>query len=384
MTKAIALIYGRDSLASNAFNPLALIDAFAHPNMIVCEALRDIHLRYRADTKIALRDVFDISQHPLVFGILNGRNYVRASSASAAQLGKHQRADIPAQPSFYNGRSGSTDELLEDIVFRAKKDHKPVDVFLLTASRPKKLQRYTRQMPAGSTLIVVQTPPNSRGHQSFWNMMQDPMLHGTVAPDARSLLNYYLICNGPMVGTPHIAVSGKPQRHMNDVWEYYVQNNPATLAGRAAANATQHFNALMPFISLHDHTRLANARQYIGHLGPKAKQLDGACQAWALETMWEEMFGPHSGYSRPKFASVAAPRVKTKPAAAPAPAQQTITRKTYVTSSTGAAASASTDSSTAPARRPRLTSSQVGSLYKPGKPLHQQHPAVVRRFLHKG
>lgn len=380
--KSIALIYGRDSLASNAFNPLALRDALDNAGGVVIEAISEMHLLHRSDDRQALRSAFAVSDHPLVIGIANGRDYLRASSGSAAQINRQQRADIPAQPRFYNGMSGSTNVLLENIITHSKQAYKPVDVFLLVASRPRNLQSYANRLPEGSTLIAIQTPPSSRGHQSFWNMMQDPMLHGAIEPEARRLLNYYLICNGPMVGAPHIAVSGKPQRHMNDLWEYYTQNSAQLLAGTEANNASAHFNALMPYMSVYDAKRLTAARQHIGQQGTHAKPTTAACQAWAAETMWSELYGAWSRPSISKKSSSAAVKTKSKPAAVTPVSVAPVSR---TQAGTSAAATCTPSASAAdPARKPRLTNSQIGSLYKPGQPLHKQHPAVVRRFLHKG
>jgi len=382
MTTGVGIIYGHRALASNQADQGYLADAFTDHGYAVYQAADSVAINPRRDdVHETVCNVFAACSHPVIFGLLNGRGYRHAASASAAQLGLFQRSSIPPQPQFLTGHPDGARNLMRSIVAEATKTGSPVDVFLLTASRPDFIHKYASKLPAGSTVIAVQTAAEMEKHTPFWGLVEDPVVHGRKKPSAYNLLQYFLCTDAPMVRKPEIAVSGKPRRHLNDVWEYYAQDATANLRTFEALEAEQYFQAIEPYMASSQALKVENAKNQFSNSARNntlPKPQGSASYAWALATMWDRLYGDWADQKLRKTASSkVALRTKPVQAASPAPAKRTAAPAPAA----NAFAGTQPDS---PHKRPRLTSSQVGSLYRPGKPIHQQHPAVVRRLLGKG
>lgn len=351
MPQHIALILGHDAAKFNSYAPSQLIDALKAGGAELTVALGGTAALHRQSVEGTVDRLAQQNGPRLLFGILNGRT--------------------PA-PGHYpqNVFGGGADlkNLMDRLVVAASKKDEPVDVFLLVASSPRFIHSHVQQLPRGSTIVAFETSPHSRDSAHFWAMMEQTRLHKGSAPDIRNLTLYALLGCGPSFGLPEIAISGQPLVDVRDVWADLVT---APKAGQPALSddARQELRDISRFMSQPQADDLKYVMHAINKQPQQVKPLDNKYYACALAALWQKYF------ARPG----AAMPVLAPPAATPAPVVKRVVAPSGMDASQQATAPQQPS-----AQRPRLTNSQIGGLYKPGRPLHQQHPAVVKRLLRRG
>jgi len=354
MQQHIAVILGHDAVKLNSYTPSHLIDGFKAAGADVSVALGGTGPFHRQSVDGTIDRLMQNKGPKLLFGILNGRTH---------------------SPGFYpqnvHGGGADLNDMMNRLVTEANKNGEPVDIFLLLASSPRFIHGHVQKLPRGSTIVAFETSPQSRDSTHFWGMLEHKPLHQALVPDIRNLTLYALLGCGPSFGLPEIAISGQPLVDVRDVWADMIT---APRHGQLCVSdpVRDELRGISRFMSQPQADDLEYVMRTINAQPHHVKPLDNKYYACAVASLWRKYFTRPG----PAMAILAPP-------AASAPA---VVKRAPVPSSGGSAAPAPQNPANPPAsaQRPRLTNSQVGGLYKPGKPLHQQHPAVVRRLLRRG
>ncbi len=352
MAQSIALILGHDAARANDYAPNTLSQALSVNGADVLVALGGPSALNRQSVNGSIDDVLRRQGPRLIFGVLNGRTPPPGSYC---------------QNLF--GGGADLNDLMNRITKGANDSGQPVDVFLLLASTPRFIHGHVQSLPRGSTIIAIETTARSRDSRHLWALLQQPALHKGKDITARSLLLATMLGADENYGMPEIAVSGQPRIDIRDVWDDLVHNGKPKLTKPVVSDAVRdELRSISQYMALPQADGLEHAIRTINNQPQHVKPLDNQYYACAVASLWQQFF----------VASPAAPMAVIAPVAAPTPAPAV--RKAAATPAAPAPAPVSGSAH----KKPRLSSSQVGSLYKPGKPLHQQHPAVIKRLLHRG
>ncbi len=343
----ISLIFGEQAISANQTYPHTLTPVLQSTGARVVTTVCDSDPQLMLATQNVIDRIGMQSGSGLAFVVANGRD------------------SNTHKPLLLHGGTNDLLEMMQRLASHAPQRSGPLDVFVLTADDPTFVHRHIHKLPAGSTAIAMRTWPDSAQNENFWNMLKHESLFAQIPLCARSLLLCALLGGRETNGLPEIAVSGKPQTNLKDMWNQMVRK------GGMGASATHELNLMSDYMDDDHKLTFTMTKDVINKNIVGAYPIGAAFYACAAASTWEHFFGP----------SVHLIKSATTPAVAiSAPAAQAV--RTRATTA-DAASVANTPDAAAPHRRPQLTASQVGRLYKPGVPVYKQHPAVVKRLLHR-
>lgn len=341
----LALIFGQHSVAANRVAPYDLTDAMRATGASIYTTLCDVAPAMRQATERTLDDLAakDKGEVSMVFAIANGRDLF---GQKAAQL--------------YGG-SSDLEDMLKRLTNKAQNRGAPLDIFMLTAGDTGFIHQYAQRLPPGSAVVAAATWPDSDKNLNLWQMLCRPALHADVPLTSRSLLLHLLLGANETKGLPEIAVSGKPQATVKDMWKEMIQQGGISHAAR------QELGLIATHMDAKYCLEYEATRDMIDRQGSQVAPLGNSFYACAVASTWDNFFG-------------ARPVAQPSASVAAATAGASVARKASVAQ--GDTAPAPLPDSPA-GRKPRLTNGQVAGMWKMGKKPWQQSPVVVKRLLRR-
>jgi len=360
----VSVILGKESNYENALSSGLLRHRLDDPTLQtyneVCDGFQNID---RAAITAELAALADPSTGPaLMFAALNGRGNTNNDRPRTRWPHGLERASTTG--------AGS---LLRELGQAADHTQKPMQVFMWLGQRPDLIHRHIKAYPHGSVIVGVKTIAADCKTPHMLNILYGlDKTHKAHVCDARTLLVTSLISEHRFHELPEIAISGKPRRHLNDIWNLMAQQGGVTAA---AENTLRRYQAELHAIDprsfshvIHNIDQAILDARYPGKIPS-----NNAGYALAVLSVWDKIAGPP--YSSRGTASIN--RMQ--------PVQPVHATGSVNSSQPGAPVIHQSNTSTGQTgHQPNISTHDLAGLPPHLRKYAQAAPGVIRRILRKG